>query len=221
MHTPRLNRSSMTFANRIQNLARGNRITAISRRSCVLRFSTTCSSSSLYELFPKTFPQGAPPNGAFSVDPRALRSEFLRLQALTHPDHARTEEDKAAFETQSALLNKAYSTLRAPLPRAVYLLELRQMHVTEDENLGQDPELLMQVYELLERIEECGSEEEVGKVGEEVAGFIATSEAEVEAAFDADDIEAAKVATIRLRYWVNIREALKEWQPGQPFRMVH
>ncbi|KAK3066099.1 hypothetical protein LTS18_002030, partial [Coniosporium uncinatum] len=54
---------------------------------------TTSSSSSSsttkpthYGLFPLTFPSGPPPASPFTIEPRALRNEFLQLQAKTHPD---------------------------------------------------------------------------------------------------------------------------------------
>ncbi|KAK9240476.1 hypothetical protein V1525DRAFT_395077 [Lipomyces kononenkoae] len=178
---------------------------------------------SYYSLFPQTLKSGAPPNGPFAVDVRKLRREFLKLQSKTHPDLARTEEDKSQYESASSQLNKAYSTLASPLSRALYLLESVGMGIEEDagREMPQDPELLMEVYELLEEIENCQSEEQAADLSSSIESRIRRTEKEVEESFDAQDLAMAKKSTVTLKYWVNIREALKEWEPGKPFRMVH
>src|SRR5262245_43856431 len=60
------------------------------------------SATTYYDLFPKSFPDGPPPKGPFGIDSRSLRSEFLRLQAATHPDLAGAS---AKAEAASARLN--------------------------------------------------------------------------------------------------------------------
>ncbi|KAK9365152.1 hypothetical protein V1509DRAFT_634151 [Lipomyces kononenkoae] len=178
---------------------------------------------SYYSLFPQTLKSGAPPNGPFAVDVRKLRREFLKLQSKTHPDLARTEADKSQYESASSQLNKAYSTLASPLSRALYLLESVGMGIEENagQNMPQDPELLMEVYDLLEEIENCQSEERAADLSSSIESRIRKTEKEVEESFDAQDLRRAKESTVTLKYWVSIREALKEWEPGKPFRMVH
>ncbi|KAK9323249.1 hypothetical protein V1517DRAFT_321107 [Lipomyces orientalis] len=178
---------------------------------------------SYYSLFPQTFKSGPPPHGPFAIDVRKLRNEFLKLQSKTHPDLARTEEDKSQYESASSQLNKAYSTLASPLSRAVYLLESGGMGIAEDagRKMPQDPELLTEVYELLEEIENCQSEEEIGELSSSIDNRIRITEKELAESFDAHDLQRAKTATITMKYWVNIKEALKEWELGKPFRMLH
>lgn len=98
-----------------------------------------------YDLFPESLPQGPPPQGPFDIDVRALRREFLRLQAASHPDYfhsaststttsssedpQRTEEAAARrrrqAEAASSHINAAYKTLSHPLLRAQYILAER------------------------------------------------------------------------------------------------
>ncbi|KAK9478610.1 hypothetical protein V1514DRAFT_330566 [Lipomyces japonicus] len=186
-------------------------------------YSTKDVESTYYSYFPQTVPSGPPPRGSFAIDIKRLRREFLQLQSKTHPDLARTEEERLKFESASSQLNKAYSTLSGVLTRALYLLELNKKHIAEDSGrtVIQDPELLAEVYEILERIEECTSEDEVKNLEDYISGRVLAEENGVEHAFETNDLDVAKDATIRLKYWVNIREALKEWEPGQPFKMVH
>jgi len=60
------------------------------------------------------------------VDPEQLRSKFLRLSTVVHPDHfhAVADEEKRALTQQFADLNAAYNRLREPRERLRYLLEL-------------------------------------------------------------------------------------------------
>ena len=174
-----------------------------------------------YDLFPRTLSLGPPPTGPFTIDPRALRREFLQLQALAHPDR-HSGSNKARAEGTSALINTAYSTLLSPLKRAQYLLHLRGIDVAEDETAKvDDAELLMEVLEvreLIESAEEEGDLEELKRVNE---GRRRESEGVLERAFREDDIEGAKRECVRLRYWENVRESLEAWERGKPVVLVH
>lgn len=62
-------------------------------------------------------------------------------------------------------MNKAYHTLKDPLARAKYLLELQGVEVGESDSL-EDPALLMEVMEIREELDEATTEEEVAQVKE-------------------------------------------------------
>ncbi|KAL5615352.1 hypothetical protein BROUX41_005400 [Berkeleyomyces rouxiae] len=174
-----------------------------------------------YDIFPKTLPLGPPPHGHFQVDVRALRREFLRLQAQAHPDlHA--EKDKVRAQGMSALINTAFKTLSNPLLRAQYLLGLRGINPGEDERARvDDPELLMTVMEAHEKIQEATSEADLETLNKENEDRIKASEAILEMAFKEDAIPAAVTESVQLRYWVNIRESIHNWEPGKPATLQH
>lgn len=68
----------------------------------------------------------APLAAKWALDTAALKSAWRKAQAVTHPDrmlNASPEEQEQAA-TRSALVNRAYETLREPLPRATYLVGL-------------------------------------------------------------------------------------------------
>ncbi|KAF2146558.1 uncharacterized protein K452DRAFT_282735 [Aplosporella prunicola CBS 121167] len=174
-----------------------------------------------YHFFPKTLASGPPPHGPFDIDLRALRSEFLQLQAQAHPDrHAATNKRRA--EALSARINEAYKTLQSPLLRAQYLLQQRGIDVAEDERLKvEDPDLLMEVLEAREMIEEAETEEEVEAMKADNAKKIEESVGVLDKAFRDDDVEAAKEEAVRLRYWVNIKDSLDAWEKGKPVVLEH
>lgn len=60
------------------------------------------------------------------LDARALEEEFYALSRRYHPDRFATAEPKARITSleASALINRAYKTLKSPWDRARYLVEL-------------------------------------------------------------------------------------------------
>ncbi|RYO86235.1 hypothetical protein DL766_004360 [Monosporascus sp. MC13-8B] len=176
-----------------------------------------------YDLFPQTLPRGPPPAGPFRVDVRALRREYLALQARAHPDaHARAPSLKRRAEAASARINEAFHTLASPFRRAVYVLRLRGVRDAEDEAARvEDPALLGAVLEARERVEDAASEDDLAAPRAENEDRIRASEAVLEDAFARDDLEAARREVVRLRYWVNVRESIDNWERGRPVVLEH
>ncbi|KAF2197796.1 Co-chaperone Hsc20, partial [Delitschia confertaspora ATCC 74209] len=174
-----------------------------------------------YDFFPISLPQGPPPKGSFKIDLSALKKEFLQLQSRAHPD-LHTASNKSRAQALSSRINEAYKTLESPLLRAQYLLSLHGISTSSDETAKvEDQELLMEVMEVRERIEEAESEEEIAELREENEGRIKRSEEVLGEAFEGDDLEGARREAVRLRYWVNVREALREWEPGKEVVLQH
>ncbi|KAF2172377.1 hypothetical protein M409DRAFT_17612 [Zasmidium cellare ATCC 36951] len=185
--------------------------------------TTTATPPSHYTFFPQTFPQGPPPSSPFTPDLRALRSEFLRQQAKSHPDLAPSNQKHRA-EALSARINEAYKTLQSPLLRAQYLLREAGIEV-EDESAklekDADGELLMEVMEARERVEECEGEEELVGLKGENDERIKASVRVLEGAFAEGDLERARREAVRLRYWVNIEESIRGWEMGKGGGILH
>ncbi|KAH8165937.1 hypothetical protein CIB48_g2338 [Xylaria polymorpha] len=174
-----------------------------------------------YEFFPKTLPDGPPPGGRFHIDVRALRREFLGLQAGAHPD-LHPSHMKARAQATSARINEAFKTLGSPLARAQYLLAQRGVDVANDETAKvEDPALLLLVLETREAIEEAEEEADLEALAAENDARIADCEKSLEQLFAADDLDAAKAEAVRLRYWVNIRESIDNWERGKPVVLEH
>lgn len=93
-----------------------------------------------------------------------------------------------------------------------------------------DPETLMAVMEVQEKIEELaeeeGSGEEAEKVIEEMKG---ENRERVEEGVkvlgemvERGDVEGMRRECVRLRFWYSVGEGLKEWTPGvREIRLVH
>ncbi|TPX15641.1 uncharacterized protein E0L32_004339 [Thyridium curvatum] len=189
---------------------------------------------SYYDLFPQTLPQGPPPAGPFHIDERALRREFLRLQAAAHPDLQQGSSSSSGETTStreagaaSAHINEAFRTLKSPLLRAQYLLRERfGVDLAGDEagavaGRHADPELLGAVMEARETIEEARAEEELEPLRRENEERIRLGEEALGRAFRDGDAEAAAREAVRMRYWVNIREGIDAWEEGREPVLQH
>jgi molecular chaperone HscB len=93
---------------------------------------------------------GLPVN--FTLDQELLADRFLDLQKQVHPDRfaAGTDQEKRLAMEWTTLLNFAKETLRLPLPRAIYLLELRGVELEHNPTLP--PEFLMDQIDLREEL---------------------------------------------------------------------
>lgn len=112
--------------------------------------------------------------------------------------------------------------LSTPLLRAQYLLHLHGIDVAEDETAKvDDPELLMEVLEAREAIEAAEQEEDLDglRVGNEER--VRQSEEAVGRLCEKAQWEEAREEAVKLRYWINIREALHAWEKGKPVVLVH
>lgn len=191
-----------------------------------------------YSLFPATLPHGPPPRGPFVIDVRALRREFLQLQAVAHPDKAgarppssTSSSTASSSHDASATLNEAYRTLASPLLRAQYLLRLRGHDVAGAANetgsiASADQELLATVMEARERLEDCETQEEVDAIAMVNDARIREAEEGLARAFAAEEgdeqaTEEAKRWAVRLRYWENVRESLHHWEKGGKIVLQH
>ena len=93
--------------------------------------------------------------------------------------------------------------------------------MAEDETAKvDDPELLMEVLETREEIENATAEEELVELKRVNDERIVESEGVLERAFGEDDVLAAKKEAVKLRYWVNIKESLDNWE-GRPVVLAH
>ena len=176
-----------------------------------------------YDYFPSTLPDGPPPAGTFKVDLKALRKEFLQLQARAHPD-LHPPEFKTKAEALSSRVNEAYKTLQDPLRRALHILSINGQGDVDAElegvgmfgaEEGQDKELLMVVMEAREVIEEAADESELDEIKMENDARIDESVGVLEKASREEDWEQVKKECVRLRYWMNIKQTLGEWEPGK------
>ncbi|KAJ2452751.1 molecular chaperone [Coemansia sp. RSA 2336] len=161
-------------------------------------------------------------DATFDVDIGQLRRKFLRLQQAVHPDSFSQREDteRRLAEAQSAWINHAYATLKDPLQRAHYLLELSGRAVREEDQ-ATDPELLMEVMETREQIEAATSSEQIASLQRHNEAEIAAEIRELSQAFAVGDLDSAQRGANRLQYLRRAGQAIHAWEPGKRVVVPH
>ncbi|KAG7194510.1 uncharacterized protein KQ657_004725 [Scheffersomyces spartinae] len=191
---------------------------------------------SYFALFPKSFPKGGPPADGFSINERSLRREFRSIQSQSHPDIA-ANGDKDV----SALINRAYQIIRNPYLRVAHFIQLNhpsKVDITEDdiakkyiaEVQGTSPqasiaykEMLMAVMEAHESLELANTESDLDQLSEENNERINQSETTINKLLAANPIDWDHLImeAIALKYWVNISNAIRDWEPGKSIHLTH
>ena len=114
-----------------------------------LIYMATNFSQNHFELF--DLPQG------FAVDMAKLDAAYREVQTQVHPDrHAAAGDAGRRVAMQwSTRANEAYQTLKNPLARATYLLQLRGKDIGAENNTAMEPAFLMQQMEWREAVEDA------------------------------------------------------------------
>jgi len=92
------------------------------------------------------------------VDVSALQRRFYALSRQHHPDFHQmaSEDEQAGALERSALVNRAYRTLRDPLARLAYLISLENGTGPDDPARAKAPmDLLAEMLEIQEALEEA------------------------------------------------------------------
>ena len=102
---------------------------------------------------------------AYALDLVHLDSAYREIQSNIHPDryaNAGDAERRASMQ-MTTLVNEAYRTLKSPVRRASYLLQLHGVDTGFETNTAMPPEFLMEQMEMREKLEEAknGSDLEI------------------------------------------------------------
>lgn len=92
----------------------------------------------------------------FEIEINALSARYQAFQKALHPDKYAnaSERERRISLQQAAHINSAFQTLKDPLARARYLLELRGFGLGDENKTIRDPEFLEQQMELREELAE-------------------------------------------------------------------
>jgi len=163
--------------------------------------------SHYYEVFDLTV--------IFGVDLKILSERYRALQSSVHPDkfaNAGDAERRLSIQL-SARINEAYQTLKDPLRRARYLLELNGVDMSADTDTRMDPMFLMQQMELRERLESVGTSEhpaeELLDINNHIDSIVEGIIRELKTIFTASavgDLKAARDCVRRMQFMSRLKE---------------
>jgi len=164
-------------------------------------------SSTHFELF------GLPQS--FEIDHELLDSRFRELQRAVHPDRFASASDQARRISmqQATRINEGYETLKDPLRRGRYLLELGGYEFNDEHHTTSDPEFLVEQMELREALGAVRDSAVPLETLEEIIGRIATdSDALVEklkdnlAAGSAQNHDMAADTLMKMQFFRRLNE---------------
>jgi molecular chaperone HscB len=109
-------------------------------------------SSNFFELF------GLPVS--YDVDMDQVQQQYMTLQKVVHPDKFAnaSDQEKRLSMQQTSWINEAQSTLKDPVSRAIYMLRLKDIDFSLDNETTMDAAFLMQQLEMRERLESVRKE---------------------------------------------------------------
>jgi molecular chaperone HscB len=94
---------------------------------------------------------------AFRIDESGLEAAYREVQGQVHPDRFAhlPDADKRRSMQWATRVNEGFRTLRKPLSRAQYLLELNGVDPGLETNTAMSPEFLMEQMEWREAVDEA------------------------------------------------------------------
>ncbi len=152
----------------------------------------------------------------FEIDTAQLQSSQQRLQASFHPDRfaGSSEQQKRLSVQTAAWINQAFETLRDPVKRARYLLQLNGAELPDDAATTSDTEFLMEQMELREQVESCRSGENALERCEQIENRLRQRAAELGTEFVAqleqEDYAAALNSSLKMQFIQRIQQQLAE-----------
>lgn len=161
-----------------------------------------------------------PQTTKFKINLKELKDQYLRLQGQVHPDKLRDDFGG----NWSSWINRANETLKNPLQRAIYLINLHENQQsnneddTETSSINEDTtdstsdchdiSLVLEVRESL--AESLNDPQSLLSLKNENDERIRKCTEELEVLLDErKDFEGAKRCVNRLRYWMGVEEEFK------------
>ena len=152
----------------------------------------------------------------YAIDPARLESGYRDLQSQVHPDRfaSATQAERRVAMQWATRANEAFRTLKDPIARARYLLQLKGYDTEEETNTAMPPDFLMQQMEWREAVAAARAPLDTSQL-ERLRTDIAKARADMlrvlERALDADANFVAGCSLVRkLRFLEKLEEEIDE-----------
>lgn len=159
---------------------------------------TATGSQNYFEIF------GLPVS--YEIDDANLAERYRDLQRAAHPDrHASgTDRERRQAMQMAANINEAFQTLKSPLLRARYILQLKGVDFDDQKDTSFDSEFLMEQIELREALagvkHDADALTRLNALMQDIQTRISTMQDELAKALAGDDLEPAKALVHKLQF---------------------
>ncbi|MGD8784702.1 MAG: Fe-S protein assembly co-chaperone HscB [Thioalkalispiraceae bacterium] len=143
---------------------------------------------------------------AFQIDISILTERYRELQKTVHPDRFAnsSDRDRRLAVQQAALINEALSTLKSPLKRARYILQLKGVTFDDENETTMDPEFLMEQMELREAVADVKAQDDpfssLNQIMESIKNNMDKMIRDLQDLISKDELEAAKMQVQKLQF---------------------
>ena len=153
---------------------------------------------------------------AFRIDEERLEQAYLDLQGRVHPDrfaHLSDAEKRQSMQWATHV-NEAFRTLKSPLTRGHYLLELRGVDPGFDTNTAMAPDFLMEQMEWREALGEAtdaADEDALDELSRRLRQGTRALEAELARQLDETaDLEGAADSVRRMKFLEKLQHEIND-----------
>ena len=142
----------------------------------------------------------------FKIDTSTLTERYRELQKNVHPDRYAnsSDRDRRLAVQQAALINEALNTLKSPLKRARYLLQLNGIDFDDEKETTMDPEFLMEQMEFREAVADIRQQNDPFSALSQLMNSIANKKhkmvEQLEKLIITKEFEAAKMQVQKLQF---------------------
>ncbi len=148
---------------------------------------------------------------AYTLEPERLDRCYREIQARIHPDrfaHAGEAERRASMQWTTQV-NEAYRTLKNPVQRARYLLELNGVDVAFETDTSMPNDFLVEQLELREKLAEARDVESLDLLQENLSEERQSIEKKISEQLDArQNFEDAKILVRKLMFLERLGEEI-------------
>ena len=138
----------------------------------------------------------------YALDRERLDAAYRELQNTVHPDKfaAKSEAEQRVAMQWATQVNEAYQTLKQPISRGVYLLQLQGIDAMSAHNTSIEPAFLMQQMEWREAIDDARNGKDIGALDQlqaELNKAYRVVDSELATLLDVDKNPAAATESVR------------------------
>lgn len=148
---------------------------------------------------------------SFDIDTTALAERYRELQRIAHPDRFANASDRERREAvqQAANINEAFQTLKSPLQRARYILQLKGVGFDDEKDTTYDSAFLMEQIEFREALAEIKHNPDallrLNELMLDITHRIDAMLRELATAIHTDDLKQAKTLLHKLQFLHKLR----------------
>ena len=153
---------------------------------------------------------------SYEVDLGQVQQRYRELQKAVHPDKyasAGAQERRISMQ-QTSLINQALHTLKHPVERAVYLLQLTGVDFSMDNQTTMDAAFLMEQMEMREKLETVRELDdplaELDQMTTAVRDNMDSMAAEFSQAYKSGELDQAREAVRKLQFLYKAKKEIDE-----------